>query len=112
MVEEEPPGGPCLCRKRGPSRGQPRAVPRPRDAPDRALGLMLPLAALPGAVVTPWALLLLLAYPAQMLRLRARGEPWARAVFLVLGRFAEARGVLDYRAARALGKKRGLIEYK
>lgn len=75
-------------------------------------GLMLPLAALPGAVVTPWALLLLLAYPAQMLRLRARGEPWARAVFLVLGRFAEARGVLDYRAARALGKKRGLIEYK
>jgi len=75
-------------------------------------GLILPLAALAGALITPWALLLLLAYPAQVLRLTARGMDRDRAVFLTLGRFPEARGVLDYWWARLADRKRGLIEYK
>lgn len=75
-------------------------------------GIVLPLLALLGTLITPWAMLLFLAYPAQMLRLRAKGEPWARAVFLVFGRFPEARGLIEYWAARLRGKKRGLIEYK
>lgn len=75
-------------------------------------GLILPLAAMGGALITPWALLLLLAYPAQVLRLTARGMDRDRAVFLTLGRFPEARGVLDYWWGRLAGRKRGLIEYK
>ncbi len=75
-------------------------------------GLILPLGALLGAVITPWALALFLAYPAQILRLVARGFPRDRAFFLVLGRFAEAQGFLDYWLARMRGRKRGLIEYK
>ncbi len=75
-------------------------------------GAALPLAGLIGFVITPWALALFLAYPAQVARLAAKGMPLYRAFFLVLGRFPEARGVLDYWAARLAGQKRGLIEYK
>jgi len=75
-------------------------------------GLALPLATLVGLVITRWSLLLLLAYPAQVLRLRAKGFPADRALFLTLGRFPEAQGALDYWWARLSGRKRGLIEYK
>ncbi len=76
-------------------------------------GLALPVLILVAAfVITPWALGLVLIYPAQVLRLSAQGMPWFRAVFLTLGRFPEARGFVDYWWARTTGKKRGLIEYK
>ncbi|MEL7460759.1 MAG: glycosyltransferase [Pseudomonadota bacterium] len=75
-------------------------------------GMVLPLLSVLGVVITPWALLLLLAYPAQVARLAAGGMPLFRAFFLVLGRLPEARGVLEYWQARVTGKKRGLIEYK
>ena len=75
-------------------------------------GFALPLIAIIGAAVTPWSLVLLLAYPAQVARLVAKGMPSYRAFFLILGRFPEARGVLDYWQARLAGRKRGLIEYK
>lgn len=76
-------------------------------------GLVLPVVAVLGALlVSRWTLLLLLAYPAQMFRLRARGEPWERAIFLTLGKLAEARGVLEYGWGRLVGRRRGLIEYK
>lgn len=76
-------------------------------------GGALPVATLAGAVLLgPWALLMLLAYPLQVLRLRSRGEDWARAVFLTLAKFPEAQGVLDYVVARMSGRRRGLIEYK
>jgi GT2 family glycosyltransferase len=76
-------------------------------------GGALPVASLAGAVLLgPWALLMLLAYPLQVLRLRSRGEDWARAVFLTLAKFPEAQGVVDYVFARMSGRRRGLIEYK
>ncbi len=77
----------------------------------------LPLAALAGAALHPAALLLLAAYPAQVVRLAlregpARRESWAYAAFTVLGKFPEALGVLGFHLARLRGRKPGLIEYK
>jgi GT2 family glycosyltransferase len=74
-------------------------------------GLALPLAASLGAFVTPWALLLLLAYPAQILRL-SRREGWVRATFLTLGKLPEAQGALTYAVRRLRGGPGRLIEYK
>ena len=76
-------------------------------------GGALPFATLVGVVlVGPWALLMVLAYPLQVLRLRTRGEDWAAAVFLTLAKLPEAQGVFDYVLARMSGRRRGLIEYK
>lgn len=76
-------------------------------------GLALPLAVLALAFTVPWlALLLALAWPAQVLRLaRRQGDP-AEALFLTLGKLPEAQGVLDYHLGRLRGRRRGLIEYK
>lgn len=77
-----------------------------------AWGVGLPLAALAGALaVSPWALLLLLAYPAQVLRLARRVGP-EQALFLTLGKIPEALGVLEYAGRRLAGRPAGLIEYK
>jgi GT2 family glycosyltransferase len=74
-------------------------------------GAVLPLVTLLGLALTPWALLLLLAYPLQILRLSRRlGRE--RATFLVLGKFAEAQGVLEYHLNRLRKRRAGLIEYK
>jgi len=74
-------------------------------------GLALPLiACLAALLITPAALLLLLAYPAQVVRLRHLG--WPRALFLTLGKLAEAQGVLAYLWRRLRGGPRRLIEYK
>ncbi|MDP5306002.1 glycosyltransferase family 2 protein [Paracoccus spongiarum] len=81
-------------------------------------GVALPLAILLAALVSPaLALLLALAYPAQILRLAARRGlsdrlSWDIALFAVLGRFAEAQGVLSYLLNRLRGRRAGLIEYK
>jgi GT2 family glycosyltransferase len=78
-------------------------------------GAALPAIVVLGALVSPWMLAVLLAYPAQMLRLGLKDAMpgrWERAVFTVLGKFPEARGVLGYYLARLSGRKRGLIEYK
>lgn len=74
-------------------------------------GLGLPLLLLLGGLLTPWALLAGLVYPLQLIRL-ARRDGIARAAFSVLGKFAEAQGVLGYWSGRARGQRRGLIEYK
>ena len=75
-------------------------------------GMVLPLVTVLGVVVTPWALVLLLVWPAQVLRLRLRGLPWYRAVFLTLSKLPEAQGALIY-ARHRLGRTRArLIEYK
>jgi GT2 family glycosyltransferase len=75
-------------------------------------GAAVPMAAVAGAFFTPWSLLLLLAWPAQVLRLRARGMDWAQATFTVIGKIAEAQGAIGYRLARLRGRKIKLIEYK
>ena len=80
-------------------------------------GLALPVAILLAAfVLEPWALLGLLIYPAQVLRLALRDGgtrgAWERALFLTLGKFAEAQGVLEYHWRRRRGGPAQLIEYK
>ncbi len=75
-------------------------------------GAGVPAAALLGALVTPWALLILLAWPLQVLRLRLKGEGWERAVFLTLGKVAEAQGAIGYHLAQWRGRRVRLIEYK
>ncbi len=77
-----------------------------------AWGLALPALALAGLAITPWSALLLLAWPAQVLRLRGRGMPWRRAAFLVLGKLAEAQGALTWAWRRATRARTRLIEYK
>lgn len=82
-----------------------------------AWGVALPAAVALLAPLQPWALLLLALYPAQVLRLAARpGGPWrlraAHAGFLVIGKFAEAQGILRYWRHRLVQRQGGLIEYK
>lgn len=75
-------------------------------------GAVLPaVVMLLGFVVTPWAALLLLAYPLQALRL-ARRYGWERGVFMLLAKFPEAQGVLQYHLNRMRKRQSGLIEYK
>jgi GT2 family glycosyltransferase len=81
-------------------------------------GLGLPAAALALALAcSPWALLLLLAYPLQVARLALRGarsrrENWWRAAFLVLGKFPEMLGQARFLTNRLLGAQARLIEHK
>jgi GT2 family glycosyltransferase len=83
-------------------------------------GAAIPLAALLAGGLVGWrfGMLLLLAYPAQVLRralaLRSRwsGLAWTAAVFESLSRFAEMRGQWMFLADRLRGGRRGLVEYK
>ena len=76
-------------------------------------GLAIPLVALVGFfVITPWALLVMLAWPLQALRLSARGLPLEHAWFMTFGKLPEALGVLSYHWGRLSGQRRKLIEYK
>jgi len=64
-----------------------------------------------------WSLILLLAYPLQVVRLAACGERsvrenWWRAVFLVIGKFPELLGQLKFLTHRCVGGRSHLIEYK
>ena len=65
----------------------------------------------------PWALVLLLIYPAQVIRLAlldktSRPVPWLRAMFTVLGKFPEMLGQMRFLYARLRGQRIRLIEYK
>jgi len=74
-------------------------------------GAVLPLVIALGSVLTPWAPALSLIYPAQLVRLARRGG-WVWAGFSLLGRFAEAQGVIGYWLGRLRRQRRGLIEYR
>ena len=76
-------------------------------------GGLLPLTVLLLAAFTgPWALLLLLVYPVQVLRLsRGRGG-YTRAFYLVLGRFPEFLGVLRFAWTQLAARPARLIEYR
>ena len=80
-------------------------------------GLALPVAILLAALFWgPLVLLALLVYPAQILRLALRDGggrlAWERALFLTLGKFAEAQGVMEYHWRQMRGGAVRLIEYK
>jgi hypothetical protein len=76
-------------------------------------GLGLPLAAMLGAIaVSPWMTVLLLLWPAQVLRMVLMGKPPVQAAFLVIGRVPEALGVLNYQMKRLAKRESRLIEYK
>lgn len=64
------------------------------------------------ALASPWALLLLLVYPAQVLRLSGRQGGFTLVFYLVLARFAEFLGVLKFVAARSRRAPARIIEYK
>ncbi len=75
-------------------------------------GLGLPALIVLGTVLlSPWALVMLLLYPAQILRLTLRGLPLIEATLLTAGKFPEAQGCLDF-WTRSLFGRRALIEYK
>lgn len=74
-------------------------------------GVAGPAIAVAAGLVHPLGWALALVYPVQVARL-ARREGWDWAVLTVVGRFAEARGVLGYHLSRVMGRRRGLIEYK
>ena len=74
-------------------------------------GLAIPLVALFGSVLHPAALLLVLDYPLQVLRLRAR-MGWRAAAFNVLGKFPEAVGALRFYSRQLSKGETRLIEYK
>ena len=74
-------------------------------------GVAGPVMVIAAGLIHPLGLLLALVYPAQVARL-ARREGWRWGLLTVIGRFAEARGVLGYHFNRVLGRRRGLIEYK
>lgn len=64
-----------------------------------------------------WGLLVLLAYPVQIIRLALQGTRsvkvnWMRALFLVIGKFPELIGQLIFLYRRLVGRKQRLIEYK
>lgn len=75
-------------------------------------GAALPLAILLLApLTTPWALLLLLIYPAQVWRLsRTHAPRWA--FFTTLSKLPEAIGALQFHLTRLRGKDAEIIEYK
>lgn len=80
-------------------------------------GAGVPATALGLGLVHPAGLLALAPWPAQVLRLglrwRREGRAgWEAAVFSVVGKVAEAQGVLTYRFNRARRRRAGLIEYK
>ena len=74
-------------------------------------GILLPSGVILAGLIHPLGWLLALIYPAQVVRLARRGG-FIWGLFTVVGKFAEARGVISYWVNRALRRRRGLIEYK
>ena len=74
--------------------------------------ISLPVLISAGLAITPWAALLVLIWPLQVLRLMRRKLRPSSATFLVLSRFAELQGVLTWAWRRLRGRQAQLIEYK
>jgi GT2 family glycosyltransferase len=75
-------------------------------------GVLLPLFILMALVVLPpTAPMLAMLYPLQVMRLSDR-MGWRKACLMVLGKFAEGWGAVQFVVGRLRGRGRGLIEYK
>ncbi|EDM72739.1 glycosyl transferase, family 2 [Roseobacter sp. AzwK-3b] len=79
-------------------------------------GAVLPSVLFLAAVlITPWALLGMVLYPLQIVRIALKSGPpfdWPQAFFMVLGKFAEALGVVQCWLDLTTGRRKALIEYK
>jgi GT2 family glycosyltransferase len=81
-------------------------------------GLFLPIAIVVLALLKPiWAILLLLAYPIQWLRLSLNSDqPFKQAslqaFFLIIGKFAEMCGQVKFLIHRYTNKQSKIIEYR
>lgn len=75
-------------------------------------GIALPVATLAGALFHPGFLVLLAAWPVQVLRLNRQGMPMYRAALLTLGKIPEGLGVLSFWWSKILGQQPGLVDYK
>lgn len=75
-------------------------------------GLVVPVVTVLGVLITPWAGLLLLIWPAQFLRLLRKGYDAQGAGLMIIGKFAESQGLLMYVSKRLRGQHSQLIEYK
>lgn len=77
-----------------------------------AWGGVLPCAILVGTAFHPAALLGVLVYAAQFLKLWKRSSNGSYAFFTTIGKFPELQGILRYFVRRACGRVSSLIEYK
>lgn len=76
-------------------------------------GLGLPVAAFGALATVPVvAGLLLMLYPAQVLRLSFKTKDHQLAIFSVLGKFPEAMGVMQFHRNRLFGHTSAIVEYK
>ncbi|MFN3937272.1 MAG: glycosyltransferase [Gemmobacter sp.] len=76
-------------------------------------GAALPAATVVMPLVHPAFLVIWLIWPAQILRLALRpGWGLVHAALSVLGKVAEAQGVIGYHLGRIRGRRAGLVEYK
>jgi GT2 family glycosyltransferase len=81
-------------------------------------GLGIPSVALGSVIlIGPIGLVIFASYPLQVVRLAVRGarsnrENWWHALFLVVGKFPELFGHLQFLLRRGLGRRVRLIEYK
>lgn len=80
-------------------------------------GVALPVFLAIGAIaITPWVLLLVCIYPLQVVRLALRSGgkkgDWEDALFLVIGKFPEAIGIIGFWYNRLVDRPAKLIEYK
>lgn len=78
-----------------------------------AWGVLLPvLIVLLGLAFSPWGWAVVLLYPIQWLRLAIRDRSPRMAFYVLVGKFAEAQGVLKFCFSKLLGRTGRLIEYK
>ncbi|WEK03714.1 MAG: glycosyltransferase [Candidatus Devosia phytovorans] len=96
-------------------RGSPKRIWQRNVIRALAWSAIAPIALL-GTLITPWSLLLLLAYPANILRQAGRSglspSSWRAALYSTIGKFPEAQGVIKYHLTRLRQGRSTLIEYK
>lgn len=76
-------------------------------------GAAIPVGIVLAVLVLGWpGLLLAGVYPLQIARLALRSGRWRDAALLTVGKFAEAKGALEYHWRKWRGRPAGLIEHK